>query len=225
MKQTELMRAIYVMETILFNEVGPVDSDAGLERSDVIQIVLNRLKDSTYSRLYTSQDLFKNLGMKKSKTDEYKWLNTLFRQAEFSFTFHYISSVSKIFCPDMSRAGKKLRNENIKISLKALKNKRYEFNPVRYFSRVSMLGKIDMAAVWSKFTPLEERAGYQVANQRDLIKAFNDGKFDYYYSFKDPLGKSFDVIRINKKTYSLHAFKKKIIFHEYRDPNLFKYFY
>lgn len=224
MGKSELMRAIFVLETILYNEVGGVDSSDGLERFDVVQIVLNRLNKTQYSKLLSSQNLYKELAMKRQEINKFTWLNTLFKKGEFSFTFHYISSVSKIFCPDMSRAGQRLRKENIKISLKALKNKRKEFNAIRYFSRVSMLGKIDMSSVWSRFRALEERAGFLAKNQTGLLTLFNKGKFDYYYSFKDPEGKVFDVINIKDTTYSLHKAKKKLEINNYRDPNLFTYF-
>lgn len=220
----ELMRALFVLETILFNEVGRVDGKDALERVDVAQIVLNRLNDPFYSTLDPNQELVKHLGMSAEEYSQYKWLNTLFRVGEFSFTYHYISSVVKIFCPDMSRVGKNLRAKNVKISLKALKNHRKEFNVLRYFSRVSMLGKIDMSTVWFDYEKYPERPGYEITNQRQLIRLFLAGKYQYLYSFVDPEGVGFQVVKIGDDTYSVKWKRGRPNFHKYRDPHLFKYF-
>lgn len=220
----ELMRALFVLETILFNEVGRVDGEDALERVDVAQIVLNRLDDPFYSDLDPNQELVKHLGLPAEQYSKQKWLNTLFRVGEFSFTYHYISSVVKIFCPDMSRIGRNLRAKNVKISLKALKNQRQEFNVLRYFSRVSMLGKIDMSTVWFDYEMYPERPGYEIQNQRQLVRLFLAGKYQYLYSFIDPEGVGFQVVRIGDETYSVRWKRGKPNFHKYRDPHLFKYF-
>ncbi|MEX0798770.1 MAG: hypothetical protein WEB87_03910 [Bacteriovoracaceae bacterium] len=220
----ELMKALFVMETILFNEVGRVDGKDALERRDVAQIVLNRVEDPFYSSLSPDQELVKHLGMAQEEYSNHKWLNTLFRVGEFSFTYHYISSVVKIFCPDMSRVGRNLRAKNVKISLKALKNDRKEFNVLRYFSRVSMLGKIDMSTVWFDYEKYPERPGYEVLNQRKLARLFLGGKYQYLYSYQDPEGASFQVVRIGDDIYCAKWEKGKPKFFKYRDPHLFKYF-
>lgn len=224
MKQPELMRAVYVLETILFNEVGRVDGKDALERADVAQIVLNRIEDPFYSDLDPNQELVKHLGLSPSEYQDNKWLNTLFRVGEFSFTYHYISSVVKIFCPDMSRIGRNLRAKNIKLSLEAINERNEEFNVLRYFSRVSMLGKIDMSTVWFDYQKYPERPGYEVQNQRSLVRLFLAGKYQYLYSFEDPEGRSFQVVKIGEDTYSVRWKRGRPLFHKYRDPHLFKYF-
>lgn len=224
MKKPELMRALFVMETILFNEVGRVDGKDALERRDVAQIVLNRLEDPFYSSLDKDQELVKHLGLSEEEYSKQKWLNTLFRVGEFSFTYHYISSVVKIFCPDMTRIGRNLRSKNVKISLKALKNHKKEFNVLRYFSRVSMLGKIDMSTVWFDYEKYPERPGYEIQNQRRLVRLFLAGKYQYLYSFTDPQGTPFQVVRIGEGTYSVKWHRGRPNFFKYRDPHLFKYF-
>lgn len=223
-KQPELMRAIYVLETILFNEVGTVDGEDALERYDVAQIVLNRVEDDFYSSLDPNQEIVKYLKYDFKKYSEFKWLNTLFRVGEFSFTYHYIGSVVKIFCPDMSRLGRNLREKNIKISLKAVKEYRPEFNVLRYFSRISMLGKIDMSSVWFDYEKYPERPGYIVGNQRKLIRFYLADKYQYLYSYTDPKGLSYQVIKIGDDTYSMRWVRGKPQFYKYRDPHLFKYF-
>lgn len=223
-KQDPLMRAVFVLETALFNEVGTVDGKDALERYDVAQIVMNRVEDDFYSSLDPNQELVKYIRLKQKEYANYKWLNALFRVGEFSFTYHYISSVVKIFCPDMSRAGRNLREKNIKISLKSIKNYRPEFNVLRYFSRISMLGKIDMSSVWFDYEQYPERAGYLVGNQRRLIRFYLADKYQYLYSFTDPKGLSFQVIKIGDDTYAMRWVRGKPQFYKYRDPHLFKYF-
>ena len=223
-KQDPLMRAVFVLETALFNEVGTVDGKDALERYDVAQIVMNRVEDDFYSSLDPNQELVKYIKLKQKEYATYKWLNALFRVGEFSFTYHYISSVVKIFCPDMSRAGRNLREKNIKISLKAIKNYRPDFNVLRYFSRISMLGKIDMSSVWFDYEQYPERAGYLVGNQRRLIRFYLADKYQYLYSFTDPKGLSFQVIKIGDDTYAMRWVRGKPQFYKYRDPHLFKYF-
>ena len=224
MKQPELMRAVYVLETILFNEVGRVDGPDALEREDVAQIVLNRVEHPFYSTLDPDQELVKHLGLSEKDYKDSKWLNTLFRVGEFSFTYHYISSVVKIFCPDMSYVGRALRDKNVKISLKAVNNFRKEFNVLRYFSRVSMLGKIDMSTVWHGYKHFPERPGYEVGTQRNLVRLYLGDKYQYLYSFTDPSGNPFEVVKIGEKIYSVTWVKGRPKFFKYRDPHLFKYF-
>ncbi|MCO4753001.1 MAG: hypothetical protein KC478_00895, partial [Bacteriovoracaceae bacterium] len=224
MNKPELMKAIFVLETILFNEVGTVDGKDALERIDVAQIVLNRVEHPFYSSLDPKQELVKHLDLSPEEYSKHKWLNTLFRVGEFSFTYHYISSVVKIFCPDMSRIGRGLRDKNVKISLKAIKDKKEDFNVLRYFSRVSMLGKIDMSTVWHEYVRFPERPGYEALGQRRLVRLYLADKYQYLYSFTDPKGQAFEVIKIGDDTYSVMWEKGRPKFYKYRDPHLFKYF-
>lgn len=224
MKQTELMRAVYVLETILFNEVGRVDGKDALERADVAQIVLNRVEDSFYSSLDPGQELIARLDLGPEVTQNYRWLNTLFRVGEFSFTYHYISSVVKIFCPDMSWVGRKLRNENIAISLEALNNKKNDFNVYRYFSRVSMLGKIDMSTVWTGYDAYPERPGPKLKEDKSLIRLYLAGRYQFMYAFTSPSGEDYQVIRVAQEVYVVRLNDKRPVFYKYRDPHLFKYF-
>ncbi len=223
-KQERLMKSLFSLETILYNEVGRVDEPDGLERKDVAYIVMNRVTHPVYSKLKTNQPIIKRI---KDDTNSYKderWLNTLFRTGEFSFTYHYISSSSKIYCPDMSPVGRRLRARNLKIALKGLKVKREDFNVFRYFSRVSMFGKIDMSSVWSQYKPVPEKAGYEAKNQAKLLKEYKKDNYEYFYEFDDPRKRNFKVIRINEKVYSMTFKRGKAVFHKYRSPHLFKYF-
>jgi hypothetical protein len=220
----QLWKSLFVLETILYNEVGTVDEPDGLEREDVAHIVMNRVLDPVYSQLRVKQPLVAELKLKKSEWQNEKWLNTLFRVGEFSFTYHYISSSSKIFCPDMSRRGKNLRKRNLKISLKALKNTRSDFNVFRYFSRISMLGKIDMSSVWKNYVAVPEKHGYEASGQKNLLKLYKSHKYEFFYEFTDPNNIKFQVLRINNKIYSMTFKRGRPFFYKYRNPHLFKYF-
>lgn len=223
-KKDRLWKALFALETILYNEVGTVDGEDALERRDVAHIVMNRVLDPFYSSLEGDQPLMKYLKLKKETWEKEKWLNTLFKVGEFSFTYHYIPSVAKIFCPDMSKRGKQIRDKNLKISLKAMKDPRDNYRAFRYFSRVSMLGKIDMSTVWGDYVRLPEKPGYEVLEQGKLSRNYTIGKYQFLYSFKDSRGISFDVLEINDTTYSMTWIRGRPHFYKYRDPHLFTYF-
>ncbi len=224
MKQDRLWRSLFSLETILYNEVGVIDGKDALERRDVAQIVMNRYLNDFYSSLDEKQELVKYLKAGEDKYEGNRWLNTLFRVGEFSFTYHYISAVVKIFCPDMSRRGRKLRKKNLKISLKALKSFKEDYLAMRYFSRVSMLGKIDMSTVWSEYEKIAEKPGYEVSRQRSLERNFHADNYEFLYNFKDPKGVSYQVIKIKDKIYSMTWIRGRPRFYKYRNPHLFTYF-
>ena len=219
-----IWKAMFAEETILFNEVGTIDGKDALERQDVAHIVINRVLDPFYSDLSPRQPIVKYLNLTHKEWKKEKWLNTLFKIGEFSFTYHYISSVVKIFCPDMSRRGKTIRNTNLKIALKAMKQPRENYNAFRYFSRVSMLGKIDMASVWKDYVKIPEKAGYEVNRQAKLRRLYYSDKYHFLYNFIDPKGVSYQVIEIKDKTYSMTWKRGRPRFFKYRNPHLFTYF-
>ena len=219
-----IWKALFVLETILYNEVGRVDGEDALERADVAHIVMNRVLDPVYSSLNPSQHLVDYLKLPRSEWEKERWLNTLFRVGEFSFTYHYISSSSHIYCADRSRVGKKLRDKNLKISLKALKSPRTDFDVFRYFSRISMLGKIDMTTVWNDYVPVDEKPGYEAKNQKKLLRLYRKGDYDFFYGFNDPVGDEYFVISISDTIYAMTIKRGIPKFYKYRNPHLFMYF-
>jgi len=221
-KKSEILKTLFTLETILFNEVGGIDGEDALERTDVVKIVLNRLYNPKYNQVTKGQEIVKHL-----KTDAWKkdhTLGTLFKRGEFSFTYYYIPSVVKIFCPDMTRLGKRLRAQNLKISLKQLKDYKYDFKASRYFSRVSMFGKIDMSKVWSNYEAYPQRRGVIYSNQSRIYRKFKKKKYRYLYEFTDPSGEVYTVIEIEGTNYAVKKFKTKPVFYKYRSPHLFTYF-
>tara|TARA_Y100000768_G_scaffold388753_1_gene386842 strand:- start:5366 stop:6976 length:1611 start_codon:yes stop_codon:yes gene_type:complete len=222
--KSELHRALFVLDTILVNEVGVIDGKFGLERKSVAYVVFNRFFDDYYNQLNHDQYILPYIS-DEIDTSEKKWLNVLFKTGEFSFTYHYISAVVKTFCPDMSRRGKSVRAENLKIILKALKQ--YEpkkFPAFRYFSRISMNGKIDMSSVWTGYERLPEMVGYESSQQQKLMRYYLADEFKFLYSFKDDKGTVFSVVEIDDETYSMRWEKGKPKFYDYRNPHLFAYF-
>jgi hypothetical protein len=223
-KKSELFKALYSLETILINEVGVLDGKFALERQSVAQVVINRYFDDFYNQLEEDQMLFGFVSKDIDKEDEH-WLNVLFKIGEFSFTYHYIPAVSKIFCPDMSRRGKNIRSENLKVILKSLKNyDGTEFSAFRYFSRISMLGKIDMSTVWTGYDRLPEMVGYESSHQRRLMRFYLADRYQYFYTFVDAKNIEYSVVEIDDKTYSMRWIKGKPVFFDYRNPHLFAYF-
>ena len=99
-----------------------------------------------------------------------------------------------------------------------------QFKATRYFSRASMLGRIDMTAVWNDYSALAERPGKLVSKQSPLRKAYRKGKYHFLYSFRDPQNKLYEVIEIQKSTYVFDPQRKVKQFYKYRNPHYFKYF-
>ncbi len=226
LNQPELPRAIFVLETILLNEVGGVDGDEALERMDVARVVMNRLDKPKYLSIGNKEFIYPYL--KKVTSDFHikneRWLNALFKQGEFSFTYYYMSGVAKIFCPDMSPNAKKLRKKNVEIALQVLKEENTSFQTTRYFSRASMIGRIHMDSIWEDYIPYPERPGLLAEGQERLLSAFNKGEYTYLYSFKDPAFELYQVVEINGRNYALGEKNGIKLFFGHRNPHYFKYF-
>ena len=183
--QPESLRSLYVLETILFNEVGSLDGSLGQERESVGQVVLNRRVDSYYSRLPEDDPLRKylvNAGLKKEQIED-PWLALLLKQGEFSFTYFFIESSVRVYCLDQTRRGRKLRRDNLRIASQLINSPEWGFLGMRYFSRHSMLGRIKMNRLWDSYQPLPERPGRRVIKSYKLQKQFKSGRYQYFDSF------------------------------------------
>ncbi len=224
--QSELTRAVFVLETILLNEVGGVDGDDALERIDVARVVMNRLDKPKYLKIGKKEFLYpyvtKEVSASQLKTE--RWLNALFKQGEFSFTYYYMSGVPKIFCPDIAPGAKKLRKQNVEIALRVLKEKDNPLQATRYFSRSSMIGRIHMDSVWDDYIPYPERPGLLAKGQDGLKKAFAAGDYTYLYSFEDPTKQRFEVVQINGDMFAIGEEKGIKLFFHHRNPHYFRYF-
>ncbi|MDD4973650.1 MAG: hypothetical protein PHY93_04830 [Bacteriovorax sp.] len=222
-RRSELMQSLFAIETILYSEVGRMDAPDALERRDVAQIVINRSENSTYN-LLKSQDTITKFLSPKIKIEENKWLNVLFKEGEFSFTYFYIPGNFHIYCPDMSRTGQFLRRENIRIALELLNKPRTNFTALRYFSRTGMFGRIEMDSLWNEFKALPEVPGKPVRNPRKIYGLFKRDQYKFLYDFtNEDLKKSFLVVELKGKTYVVDAKNTKQIYY-YRNPQQFKYF-
>ncbi len=224
--QPELSRAVFVIETILLNEVGGVDGEDALERIDVARVVMNRLDKPEYLAIGKKEFLYPYLQkeVSDSQLKKERWLNALFKQGEFSFTYYYMSGVPKIFCPDMAPGARKLRKQNIGIALRVLKEKNNPLKATRYFSRSSMIGRIHMDSVWDDYVPYPERAGLLAKGQIALKKAFAAGDYTYLYSFEDPAKQRFEVVQINGDMFAIGEEKGIKLFFHHRNPHYFRYF-
>lgn len=223
MKENELNRALFSIETILYNEVGSIDGKDALERKDVTQVVINRRFLSEYNEIDPSEPLYDHLKLGKGEPlKKFPWLNLLFKEGEFSFTYFFIGGSLRIFCPEQTRYGKILRKQNLNIAMRLLRNPNPEFNAVRYFSRAAMLGRIDMRSLWNDFIPLPERVGKLIKNNKQLKKSVSSGNYKFFYQFKNVVGDNYRVLEIKNKTY-VYDPKNKIFF-KYRNPHYFTYF-
>lgn len=224
--ESELHRAIFSLETILLNEVGGVDGGDALERMDVARVVLNRIDKPKYLKISKNEFLYPYLKQLVSDATikEERWLNALFKQGEFSFTYYYMHASSKIFCPDMVPNAKKLRVKNVEIALKVLKEEDSLFKATRYFSRASMIGRIHMDSIWEDYIPYPERPGLLANRQKELAKAFLEGKYHFLYTFKDPNSVLYQVLEIDGANYAYGEKNGIKIFYSHRNPHYFRYF-
>ncbi len=226
LEQPELYRAIFVLETILLNEVGGVDGDDALERMDVARVVMNRLDKPKYLAIGKKEFLYPYLNqvVPESRFKKEQWLNALFKQGEFSFSYYYMIGVSKIFCPDLAPSARQLRKQNVEIALQVLKEGETPFKTTRYFSRASMIGRIHMDSIWEDYVAYPERPGLLSDGQEKLLKAFLKGDYTYLYSFKDHLDQAFQVLEISGKTFALGKKNGVSLFYQHRNPHYFRYF-
>ena len=221
--RSELFQSLFAIETILYSEVGRLDAPDALERRDVAQVVINRSENSTYN-LLSNKDSIQQYLPKDSKISNNPWLNVLFKEGEFSFTYFYIPGNFHIYCPDMSRTGQFLRRENVRIALELLNKPRTDFKALRYFSRNGMFGHIEMDTLWDEFTPLPEVPGKVVRNSRKVYDLFKRDHYKFLYDFTNKdLMKSYLVVDLNGKIYVVDAKNNKQIYY-YRNPHQFKYF-
>lgn len=225
-KQTELMQALFSIETILYNEVGALDRDA-VERKDITQIILNRSEMPYYWILAPEDHLYKELPHEDGRLIVgNKWLNILFKSSEFSFSYFYIHANHRIYCPEMGKLDKKLRRENLLLGLNLLKNPNWDFVATRYFSRISMPGRIDMGQIWEKdYQAFPERPGKPIGNLKELNKlkfAYKNGNWKYLYQFTDPKGDNYRVVEIEDNYWVMPI--GRISFFQYRHPDYFRFF-
>lgn len=222
-RKSEMLQAIYALETILYSEVGRMDAPDALERRDVAQVVINRSENANYNMLTEKDSLTKFLSS-KDKIKDNKWLNVLFKEGEFSFTYFYIPGNFHIYCPDMSRVGQSLRKENVKIAIELLAKPRSDFKALRYFSRTSMYGRIEMDSLWDDFAPIGEVPGKLVRAPKKIYELFMKDRYKLFYDFaNNALGKKYLVVELKGKTYVVDSLNPKRIYY-YRNPHQFKYF-
>lgn len=222
MNQPTILQAIYAIDTILFNEVGGLDGRDMLERKDVAQVVINRFRDPIYNSIDSDESLYPYLGLEDKVIKKNPWLNVMLKEGEFSFSYFFIPGNLRIFCPDMTRMGRFLRRENISIALSLLKRPNDSFQAVRYFSRASMLGRVDMAKIWSEFKSIQERPGKPVARSHYLARKYKRGEYKFHYDFTGENNVSYQVLKIGKKSYVSDKSGKH--FFKYRNPHYFRYF-
>ena len=222
-KKSELFQYLYAMETILYAEVGRIDAPDALERRDVGQVVINRFSHPVYSVVSEADSIFDYLA-KDIKTKDTKWLNVLFKEGEFSFTYFYIPGNLHIYCPDMTKVGQYLRRENVRIALELIGKPRKNFPALRYFSRMSMYGRIEMDTLWEDYKALPEVPGKPVKNPKKLAELFKQDRYKFLYDFPSEDSKrTFMVVDIKGRTYVVDSAAPNKVYY-YRNPHQFRYF-
>lgn len=227
-QEDQIFQALFALEQILMHEVGAATVGNFLDRLDVSQVVFNRWKGKSESVFGANSRLAEAIRKNNDLTTEQirkaKWLNVLFKDGEFSFTQFFLGASKYVFCPDMTSIAKHTREENLRLALDALKSARFDFTASRYFSRVSMVGKVDMAKSWKSFEAIPESPGFRVQNQSQLIGKYRKGDWDFLYKFVSEQDLEYVVMDIDGIKYTVSLASKKPVFFEYRDPNYFRFF-
>lgn len=230
-EQDELYQAIFVLETILYSEVGALEGRRSEERREIAQVVLNRVFTDKYNQIpktdviypYLVNIMGERVEQKNKAIVSHPWLNVLLKEAEFSFSLFFIRGNLHIYCPDQSRDGQFLRRENTKIALDAFKSYSKNYPGLRYYSRYSMQGRIEMDSIWTDYLPLAEKPGKKTANSLSLLKKFKAKNYTYLYEFKSAKDEEFLVLEIEGKSYVVKKNDPKEVYH-YRNIHMFKYF-
>ncbi|MGB0453478.1 MAG: hypothetical protein ACPGJV_07165 [Bacteriovoracaceae bacterium] len=219
-QRPKLYRAIFATETILANEVGRLDVKENLERKLISRVVRTRTRMEEYNTPKANDSLFKKIKAAGIKSSRYPWLNVLFKKGEFSFTYYFLHASLRSFCPERTRAGRRLRSENVKIAMEIIA-KNLTTEAVRYFSRASMVGRIKMDAIWDRFEKLPEMPGILLKPSDYVVQKLKQGKYLFLYQFSQD-GKDFRVIELDNRRYTYDKARNRL--YEYRNPYYFTYF-
>lgn len=219
-KQEKIDRILFVLDSIILNEVGGTPDPGDLEKEEVLKVVINRSNLKYYSTLSSKDSIYEGLVAKKIPMEKFPWLNLMLKEGEFSFTYYFLSASNHVFCPDMSPRANNIRDKALELGLGLLKLKKMDTLAVRYFSRASMLGRMDMTDLWDGFSPLNEKPGHPIENL-ELKKKITDHDYEFLYSFTDETNNIYQVIRIGEEIYSIGSNSR--IF-SYRNPHNFRYF-
>jgi hypothetical protein len=124
----------------------------------------------------------------------------------------------------MSKVGQFLRRENVRIALGLLNKPRKDFPAMRYFSRVSMFGRIEMDSLWENYKAVGEVPGKPVKNKKMLGDLYKQDRYKYLYDFEtDDKKKTYIVVEMKGRPYVVD-FNKPTQVYYYRNPNQFRYF-
>ena len=122
----------------------------------------------------------------------------------------------------MSKDAKLIREVALNFSEELAREKiDYALTPVRYFSRQSMLGRIDMSKLWRNFKPLPEMPGPLVLDKKE-VRLLEGSEFKFLYSFLSDKKKRYNVFKGNEGYFVRDHSQKRLYY--YRNPNYFKYF-
>ncbi len=227
-KQSELTQAFFAFDQILLNEVGVADDANYRDRRDVGQVIINRRYHSYYSDLDRTDPLrgyIKRItSLKEGEVKNHRWLNVMFKEDEFSFTLFLMPAVENVFCPDLSKIAADTRRKNLWLVLDLLNKPNRNFRALRYFSRFSMIGKIDMAQMWDGFIPVPQQPGRPLTLSARIKAALQNSLYRYLYRFTGQNGQKYHVVEIDKRSYVVSSLSANADVYSYRNPHQFKFF-
>ncbi len=199
-------KQIFVLERLLLFEVGGINNDSF--KQEILKVFFNRLKVDQYKYLEKNTDFYTQISKKYSEKELKKehYLNALFDPGEFSFTLHFFSSSFDFVCMK-NKDFLPVREDNIKLIKKFLKEEKNFGRNLWYYSRVSMYGRMNMAPVWD-------------FAEKDFLLLGKEIFLEGDYLYWDKIGDYF-LIRKDEKFY----LKKDNKFYNWHDPDIFTFFY
>jgi hypothetical protein len=236
---------LYVMEQIIVNEVGNIDTERRDESEEILRILYRRVNHPKYSKMRKSQLLMKSLLEKKLTIDQvnhHKWLSSLFREGEFSFTYFFIPANENLWCQPNHSVSKNIRQWLFQFLEKnylefqkpvflptsqSIEQEKMQYK-MRYFSRLSMLGRMNIAKTWKDYKQNPIQVGKLIENQKIYQIRKKQKKLKYKHHFFSEDGNLYIIFedKASKKRdpFILYNHSKKQ-YYQYRNTHYFRYFY
>jgi hypothetical protein len=214
----EDMRKLFVLQNILLHEVGRTDP-TGVQRKRVMEVVYNRLQYPDYQSFYADEQWVKELENLEPKGQQ--WLTVMMRRGEFSFALYFMNSVQKLFCLEKDFLTSSLNEENMSLIVSSIDNQNVsEEKILRYFSRVSMLGRINMSTIWSPpYMPAHEVLGPELP--KELKAKIVPSQYQLLYEFGTG-NRVFMNVEGGDPSYYV---EQNGTYFSYLDPDYFQFFY
>ena len=91
-KQKKIDRVMYVMDTIILNEVGGTTDPGDLEKKEVLKVVLNRSELKYYSSISSKDTIYKFINKEMKSQAKVSLVKFNVERRRVSFTYYFLDS-------------------------------------------------------------------------------------------------------------------------------------